>query len=204
QHAGAHFDEGIFSNKWIYHGLEHVSALCSGEIVVCLKDLVCRPVQTGTFSAVRAGEEADDVRQKVGNALGLAVEAHSHRNDLSVHNLCTHSCADLLHRELLSCKVPLHELLACLFHSLQKFFSVNLQIRLAVIRDLALFSLTDACVAASCILDDIDIAYQFLIFTDGLEMGRDHFAVAFCQLLHNLAEAGIVHVHLCHVHHTGQ
>ena len=35
-------------------------------------------------------------------------------------------------------------------------------------------------------------------------MRRDHLAVAVSQVLYHLTEAGIVHIHLCHIDHTGK
>ena len=130
--------------------------------------------------------------------------SHGYRNDTSIVYIGLHGCTDLANRELVSCKITLHELFTGLSYCIHHGFTIDIQVCFAVFRDLALFSGADTGKSTTCHLHNVDVAYEFLIFTHWLIERSNLLAVQLCQLLNNFTEGCMVYIHLRYKEHTGQ
>ena len=81
---------------------------------------------------------------------------------------------------------------------------ILLQIILQILRNRTFFFLTSVDVSSSGLFHNIDIAYEFFIFTDRHMDRRNFLSVQFCQAFHYFSVAYIVHIHLCYKEHAGK
>ena len=81
---------------------------------------------------------------------------------------------------------------------------VLLQIFLQIIGNRAFLLLASVDVSSSGLFYNIDIAYEFFIFTDRHMDRRNFLSVQLSQAFHYFPVAYIVHIHLGHKEHAGQ
>ena len=203
QHAGIHLDQGIFSDEGIHDGLPDKSGLRLGKVIVGVVDFVGLLVDAGNLAVLGAGHVFHDVVQQRVHALAQDVGAHGHGHDAAVAHIGAQGSPDLRVRKGLAAEVPLHHLLAGLRHGLHQRVPAQLQVRLIVLRNLAVHHFL-ALPAMSRLGDHVHVAYELLALTDGQVEGGHLLAVEIRHVLHHLAEGGIVHVHIGHIDESGQ
>ncbi len=122
QNAGINLDQRILTDIRIGNGLEYISGLRLGEVVVCLEDFVIGGIDAGNLDHIRAGEILYDIGHQGIHTSGQCIGAHEHGNDGAFMNAHTHCRTDLILREGLTAilKIALHEFFAGLSYCLEK------------------------------------------------------------------------------------
>ena len=81
---------------------------------------------------------------------------------------------------------------------------IFLKVLVQIFRNVTGFFLTLVDIFPAGLFHNIDIADEFAVLTNGEMKGRDLLAVKFGKLLHNLAVADVVHIHIRYKEHTGE
>ena len=203
EHAGIHLDQRVLADKGIHDGFPNIGRLCLGEIIVRMVNLVGLHIDACHFPVLRAGHIFHDVIQQSENALTQDIGPHGHGYDAAIAHIGTQCRADLGLREGLPIEEALHHLLTGLRHRLHQGVPADLQIGFIVLRHLAgNHFLTLPAVAG--LGNHIHIAHEFLILTNGQIEGGQFLAKEVGHILHHLAEGCVVHIHIGHIHESGQ
>ena len=201
---GAHFDHGILAQKRVHDGLKYVSRFCFAKIIIGFKNLVGLLVQTVAASLIGAWEITYNIIQQICHTHQVHRRPHTYRHHGTLLHVGSKSCRNLCNRKFVTLQIPVQKFFAGLSHRFNQHFTVFIQVFLKMFGHRAFFFLSFFNISSARFLHHIHISHKFSAFTDGEMKGCDPLAVQFCQLLHHIAVAHVIHVHLCDKDNPGQ